>query len=96
MHELEWFEKAAKEYSKLSGSQTILVDKALARIKTQGMKCGEALRGKLKGCRKLKQQKAGLRVVFREKAGNLQVIQIVAVGKRADSEVYSDAERRLR
>jgi len=37
----------------------------------------------------------GLRVVFREIDGKLQIIQIVAMGKRDKDEMYKTAEQRL-
>ncbi|WP_373954948.1 hypothetical protein QNN95_16100 (plasmid) [Exiguobacterium acetylicum] len=37
----------------------------------------------------------GLRVIFREIEGKLQIIQIVAIGKRDKDEIYKMAEQRL-
>jgi mRNA interferase RelE/StbE len=94
---LNWFDKAKEDYFKLDGEQIIFVDKALDRIKIIGMKAGEKLHGKLCNCRKLKNRKKGLRIVFKE--GNsdkdVDIIDIVVIGKRSDNEVYNEAEKRL-
>ena len=37
----------------------------------------------------------GLRIVFREANGNVEVIQIVAIGKREKETVYKAAEKRI-
>ena len=46
------------------------------------MQAGQALQGSLSECRKLKNKKMGIRIVFREANGKIEVIQIVAIGKR--------------
>jgi mRNA interferase RelE/StbE len=94
LFELEWTEYSKKDYDALEGSQRVFVDKALNRIKQQGMDAGTPLVGQLIGCCKLKHKKLGLRVIFRESLEGIQIIQIVAIGSRADSKVYKSAERR--
>ena len=59
------------------------------------MQAGQALHGSLSECRKLKNKKMGLRIVFREANGKIEVIQIVAIGKRDKKEVYTIAENRI-
>ena len=54
------------------------------------------MHGSLSGCRKLKNKKMGLRIVFREANGKIEVIQIVAIGKRDKKEVYTTAENRMK
>lgn len=95
MYELNYLEGAKKDYDTLDGSQKKLVDKSLKRIKQRGMQAGEALRGELAGCNKLKHKKAGLRVIFRESSKGIEIIDIVTIGKRSDSEVYKIAENRI-
>ncbi|WP_161879293.1 type II toxin-antitoxin system RelE family toxin [Alkalibacterium sp. MB6] len=92
---LDWHEQAKKEYDKLDGSSRNLIDKSLNRIEKIGMEAGEALRGNLVGCRKLKHRKAGLRVIFRESEKGIEIVEIIAIGKRSDLEVYKDAEKRI-
>lgn len=95
MYSIEFLEEAKEDYKGLDGSQRKLVDKSLKRIKERGMEAGEALHGDLAGCRKLKHKKAGLRVIFRQSAKGLEVVQIIAIGKRSDSEVYNTANTRI-
>ncbi len=59
------------------------------------MNAGEPLRGDLKGCKKLKRKKAGLRVIFREAKFGIEIIEIIAIGKWEDAIVYSIATKRL-
>lgn len=94
---LNWFDKAKEDYFKLDGEQIIFVDKALNRIKIMGMEAGQQLYGKLHNCGKLKNRKKGLRIVFKEgdSSKNIDIIDIIVIGKRKDDEVYLEAEKRL-
>lgn len=87
--------ESSKDFEKLDGSQKLLVRKSISKIQKYGMQVGEALHGSLAGCRKLKRKKAGLRVVFRESSKGIEVIDIIAIGKRSDSEGDKVAENRL-
>jgi mRNA interferase RelE/StbE len=93
--ELEWTSYSKNDYEGLDGSQKLVVDKALARIRAHGMQAGQPLGKGLVGCNKIKHQKMGLRIVFRESPNGIEIIQIVAIGKRADSKVYRAARHRL-
>lgn len=95
MHQIEWTEYSKKDYDNLDGSQKVFVDKALNRIKLYGMDAGQPLHGALSQCNKLKNRKMGLRIIFREVQGKVEVIQIVVIGKRDKNAVYKIAENRL-
>lgn len=95
MYELQFTEYSQEELNRLDGSKKEFVYKALQRIKARGMQAGQSLSGDLKQCRKLKNNKLGLRIVFREAKGKIEVIEIVAIGSRSDKEVYKDAIKRL-
>lgn len=95
MHKLDFHIEAEKEYNHLDGSQKILVDKSLKRIKQLGFDAGEALGGTLHACRKLKHKKAGLRVIFRESEIGIEIIEILAIGKRDNLSVYRNTEKRI-
>ncbi|MFJ1626417.1 type II toxin-antitoxin system RelE family toxin [Marinilactibacillus psychrotolerans] len=95
VYKVEFIEEAIQDFKKLDRSQQILIRKSILKIEKYGMQVGEALRGELAGCRKLKHKKAGLRVVFRETKNGLEIIQILAIGKRSDKEVYKSATKRL-
>ena len=83
------------DYNSLDGSQKKIVRKSFSKIKKYGMNTGQELHGKLSDCRRLKHKKLGLRVIFRQSDIGIEIIEIVAVGKREDKEVYNTAERRL-
>ena len=95
MYQIEWTEYSRDDYDKLDGSQKIFVDKALNRIKMYGMDAGQTLHGALAKCNKLKNKKMGLRVIFRESQGKIEVIQVVVIGKRDKKAVYKTAESRM-
>lgn len=95
MYQIEWTEYSRDDYDKLDGSQKIFVDKALNRIKMYGMDAGQPLHGALAKCNKLKNKKMGLRVIFRESQGKIEVIQVVVIGKRDKKAVYKTAESRI-
>ncbi|MFX4304203.1 addiction module toxin RelE [Exiguobacterium sp. A1_3_1] len=95
MYQLEWTQYSKEDYYKLDGRQKIFVDKVLNRIISLGMAAGQPLSGNLLYCNNFKNRKTRLRVVFREIDGKLQIIQIVAMGKRDKNEMYKTAEQRL-
>jgi mRNA interferase RelE/StbE len=83
------------DYDDLDGSQRIQVLKSLTKIEENGMNTGQPLHGNLWDCRKLKHKRLGLRVIFRQSDIGIEIIEIVAVGKREDDEVYQIAAKRL-
>ena len=95
MYEIIYNKLSQKDYENLEGSQKIFVNKGLAKIQQDGMAVGEALHGNLSGCNKLKNKKLGLRIVFTQRKRGIEIIEIVAIGKRSDKEVFVDAEYRL-
>ncbi|TGD20062.1 addiction module toxin RelE [Levilactobacillus suantsaiihabitans] len=94
-YQLAYLSAAWRDYQQLDGSQKVFVDKGLDRIRLLGMRAGQPLAGELSSCRKLKNKHLGLRIVFRQVDQQIQVIQIVAIGRRADKKVYHTAEKRL-
>ena len=95
-YEVEFTPEAANDYDKLDGSAKLQVMKSVAKLEQIGMAAGEALHGRLSDCRKLKHQKLGLRVVFKENENSIEIIEVIVIGRRDKSEVYIEAERRLR
>lgn len=95
MYKLDYLKGTKEDIANLEGSQKKLVEKSLKRIQSIGMQAGEQLHGNLHTCRKLKHKKARLRVIFRQSSKGIEIIEIVVVGKRSDSEVYKIAEKRL-
>jgi mRNA interferase RelE/StbE len=86
---------AAQDFRKLAGSQKKHILKSFAKIGKSGMQTGQELHGKLWDCRKLKHKKLGLRVIFRQSDLGIEIIEIVVIGKREDSDVYNEAVKRL-
>lgn len=96
MHEIEWTDYSRDDYDNLDGHQKVFVDKAIDRIRLKGMQAGDKLHGNLAGCNKMKNKKMGLRIIFKEVDGQVQVIQIIIIGKREEKKVYKDAAKRLK
>lgn len=95
MYKIEWTRYSKEVFEQLDGSQKIFVNKALDRIRLKGMEAGQPLHGNLAQCNKLKNKKMGLRIIFKEADGAIEVIQIVATGKRDKDKIYKMAEDRL-
>jgi mRNA interferase RelE/StbE len=94
-YRLEWTELSKKDYDALDGSEKVVVDKGLARIRMFGMAAGAPLRGELSKYRKIKHRRMGLRIIFRESETGIEIIEIVAIGRREKSEVYTHSKNRL-
>lgn len=86
---------AVKEYKALDGSTKRMVDNGLARLSLRADEIGKPLRGELAGCKELKFRSDGLRIIFRIVDGVVEIVEIVAIGRRDGNKVFADAERRL-
>jgi len=100
MMKVNFLKEAQEDYDALDGSQKKWVEAAVERLKVRGGEIGEPLHKSptddLRGCKKLKNKSLGLRIVFRViSSGECQIIEIIVIGKRSDSEVYHTAGKRL-
>ena len=84
-----------KDYDTLDGSRKKQILKSLLKVEEYGMEAGQPLHGKLWDCRKLKHKNLGLRVIFKQSDEGIEIIEIVTIGKRENSEVYDVAVERL-
>lgn len=89
-------EDAMKEYRKLDGSTRKLVNVGLKKLEARADEIGKPLAGPLQGCKELKYRKDGIRVVFRIAGDVIEIVDVIAIGNRADGEVFRSAEKRLR
>lgn len=96
MYKIKFNRFSKDDYDNLDGGQKKLVEKSFRKLEIQGMGVGEWLHGNLSSCKKLKHQKAGLRVVFRESSEGIEIIDIITIGKRSDKDVYKTAYKRLK
>lgn len=89
--------EARADFLKLDNSQRLHVLKSFVKLENQGGLAGEALRGDLVGYRKLKHKKLGLRVIFHEIGkGKIEIVEVIAIGKRSDEEIYKIASNRVK
>lgn len=86
---------ALREYQSLDGSLRKLVDKGFARLARRADEIGKPLAGKLTGCRELKFRSDGLRIIYRIVDGAIEIVEIIAIGRRDKGEVFSTGARRL-
>ena len=95
--DIRFYNRAAlRDYERLDGSARRLVDMGIRKLAERADELGQPLSGLLSGCRKLKWRKLGLRMVFRVgDDGSVEIVEIVAIGRRDKSTVYAAAEARL-
>lgn len=97
--EIRLITEAAKEYKRLDGSIKKLVNVAFRKLEERADEMGEELFDKkdtkLLGCRKIKFRKHGIRIVYRIIKDKIKIVQVIAVAKREDNEVYKMAHKRL-
>lgn len=97
---LYFWDEAKNDLAVLDGHQKKFVYKALQRIETNGASIGEALSRKrnidLTGYRKVKLKSIGIRIIYKVLNDKIEVAEIIAIGNRADEEVYKEALERIR
>lgn len=94
--EVKLIPEAVKEYRRLDGSIKKLVNVAFRKLrKSRGTERRIKKETKLQGCRKIKFRKHGIRIVYRIIKGKVEIVQVIAIGKRGDDEVYKIASKRL-
>lgn len=86
---------AAKEYLALRNPLKGLVDKGLRRLQDRADEIGKPLGGNLKGCRELKFRSDGLRIIYRIKNGEVEIVEIIAIARRDKGEAFRIAQGSL-
>lgn len=86
---------ALKEYRSIDGSTKRLVDNGLARLAQRADEIGKPLSGSLAGCKELKFRSDGIRVIFRIIGDTIEIVEIVAIGKRDKNHVFQSAAKRI-
>ncbi|MFK5976960.1 MAG: type II toxin-antitoxin system RelE/ParE family toxin [Sulfurovum sp.] len=97
LYEIELKVEVEEELGKLSKAQQILVYKQFSKI-SKSPELGQLLGNKngysLSGCRKIYVDKKRIRIVYQIIEENI-VVEVIAIGKRDDMEVYAKASLRL-
>lgn len=97
--DIVFIEEAKEDYRKLDGFAKKYVDIALAKIKFRADELGEELtrigKTNLIGCKKIKFRKIGIRIVFRIIGDQVEIAEIISIGKRRNDEFYKNAAKRL-
>ncbi|MFZ2584923.1 MAG: addiction module toxin RelE [Enterococcus aquimarinus] len=99
MAEVYFWKEAERDYKKLDGTLKQWVNAAEDRLKERGSEIGKDLGNttysKLAGFKELKNQRLGIRLIFKPcKDGSIEIIEIIAIGRRADDEIFFTAEKR--
>lgn len=100
--QVSYIEEADKDYQALDGSQRILVDKAIEKVKQNplpqreggyGKELGNKAGTNLSGFLKVKLKAVGIRIVYKL-VRTETTMMVVVIGMRADEEVYQLAQKR--
>lgn len=99
MAEVVFWKEAERDYKKLDGTLKQWVNAAEERLKVRGSGIGKDLGNttysKLAGFKELKNKRLGIRLIFKPcKDGSIEIIEIIAIGRRSDDEIFLTAERR--
>ena len=95
-YEIKFIDKSClKEYQSLRGNKKELVNKGLARLRMRAKELGKPLSGSLQGCKELKFRSDGIRIIFRIVGSEIEIVEIIAIGKRDKERVFSTAVRRI-
>ena len=86
---------AQKEYDSLDGSVRVMVDKGLLRLALRADEIGKPLSGALAGCKELKFRANGIRLIYRIRNKNIEIVQVIAIGPRSNGKVFEIAARRI-
>ena len=96
---IEMIEEAQKDYDKSDGTVKKWVRAALKRLKEKGSDIGKPLGNtnyaKLAGFKELKNNKLGIRMIYKvSDNGKIEIIIIYAIGKREGEKVFKTVEKR--
>lgn len=99
MAQVYFWEEVQKDYKKLDGILKQWVDAAEERLKIRRSEIGKSLGNtnyaKLAGFKELKNQKLGIRLIFKPSVnGKIEIIEIVTIGKKDEEKVFITAEKR--
>lgn len=99
MAKVYFWEEAKKDYQKLDGMLKQWVDTAEKRLEDRGSEIGKILENtnyaKIVGFKELKNQKLGIRLIFRPTTDEqIEIIEIAAIGKRDEEKVFITTEKR--
>ena len=93
-YRLKFIPAALDEWKSLDGSVKEPLRKALKKRLDEPHVAGSQLHGELKGCYKIKLRKIGYRLVYSVEDDAL-VVLVLAVNRRDDLLVYTEASKRL-
>ena len=97
IYNIELKEEVRAELKKLSKQQQVLITKQFIKI-SKSPELGHLLGNKngynLSGCRKMYVDNKKIRIVYRIIDDKI-VVEVVAIGKREDMQVYKNASQRL-
>ncbi|WP_413526662.1 hypothetical protein [Marinilactibacillus psychrotolerans] len=99
-NKVNFWKEAVKDYKKLDGATKKWVNLAIERLEEKGSSIGKKLGNtqyaKLVGFSELKNQRLGIRLIYRTKPDNkIEIIEIVIIGKREDEKVFITADKRI-
>ncbi|SMP89589.1 mRNA interferase RelE/StbE [Epsilonproteobacteria bacterium SCGC AD-311-C15] len=99
MFKIEYYSEVYDDLDKLSDAVALEVYEYFERYETEPEKHSKRLHNQgglnLEGCRKTYVANATYRIVIKIENNTAKVVEVVAVGKREDKEVYLEAHNRI-
>lgn len=100
MYKVEYFDEAKKEILNLPLNILKEVKEYLIKYETNPHKFSQALQSKfgldLQDCRKTYVANATYRIIIKIEGKTAKIVEVVAVGKRENLEVYKNAHKRVK
>ncbi len=99
MFKIEYYSEVYNDLDKLSDAVALEVYEYFEKYEIEPLKHSKKLQNQgglnLKGCRKTYVANATYRIVIKIENNIAKVVEVVAVGKREDKEVYLNAHNRI-
>ena len=94
MAKIEFLEEVDDDFSKIPEKVKVEVNKYLSDLQKNPF-FGKKMERELKGCYAIYLHNATYRIVYQVRNSAIKIVLIIAVGARAESEVYRIAKNRL-
>jgi len=95
MYKITYFPEVIEDFESIPNDVLDEARKYIKKLKANPYSCSLPLYGNLSTCRKIYIAKATYRIVIQIENNIAKIVEIVAVGKRENKEVYSEASSRI-
>jgi mRNA interferase RelE/StbE len=95
MYKINYFPEVRKDFDNIPNDVLVETREYIKKFKVNPYSCSLPLYGNLSSCRKVYIANANYRIVIQIEKNIAQIVEIVAVGKRENKEVYKEASERI-